>query len=160
MDAFLRNWITHARPPATVDVFEKIRLDSSVGELERLSRSEVMNLYAQSLKGHKTVRKSSEIRTFFAALKEIGLGECDGEQEKRLGDAFAELQQIRNIMVHKSGIVDARMIKACPWLKARSDIEIGKLYPLDIEVMQNHGKHVFELIDHILDRLERYASNG
>ena len=80
------------------------------------------------------------------------------KRKKRLERIFTELQQIRNIMVHKSGIVDKRMITACPWLKSRPEVEIGKLYPLNIEVVQDYGQYILDLTDHILDRLDRYAS--
>lgn len=157
IDAFLKNWLTHAKPPATLEVFEKINFTQSVREFENLSRSEVMTLYVQGLKDK--VRAGSEIKTFFAALDKVGLGRCDGEQKKRLERTFTELQQVRNIMVHKSGIVDRRMIMTCPWLKPRPDVEVGKLYPLNIEVVQDYGYQILDLAQHIINRIDRYNSD-
>jgi hypothetical protein len=157
IDAFLKSWLTYAKPPATLEIFEKITFAQSVREFENLTRSEVITLYVQGLKDK--VRAGSEIKTFFAALDKVGLSECDGDEKKNLERTFTELQQIRNIMVHKSGIVDKRMITACPWLKSRPEIEVGKLYPLSIEVMQDYGKRIFDLTDHILDRLGKYADS-
>ena len=156
MDDFLKSWLTYARTPATLDVFDKIILPLSVKQFENLSRSEIMSLYVQGLK--QKLRPGSEIKIFFAALDKVGLGACNGEEKKQLERIFTELQQIRNIMVHKGGTVDRRMMTACPWLQARPDIEAGKLYPLNIEVVQNFGKNILDLTDHVLDRLEKYAS--
>jgi hypothetical protein len=153
IEMFLSSWLTHARPPATLKIFDKIGITQSVGEFERLSRSEVMALYVQGLK--QKVGKGSEIKTFFAALDEIGLKECDGEKKKYIEHTLTELQQIRNVMVHRGGIVDKRMITACPWLKSRPEIEVGKLYPLTIEVTQGYGRHMLDLVNHVLDRVQR-----
>jgi hypothetical protein len=162
MDAFLKSWLTHQAPPSTLPIFEKISFTQSVREFEQLSvrgfeqlsRSEVMTLYVQSLK--VKVRKGSEIKTFFAALDNVGLDKCDGKEKKRLERVITELQQIRNVMVHKSGIVDKRMITACPWLEMNPKVEIDKLYPLNIEVMQSHASNSFAFLQHVTNRLERY----
>lgn len=165
MDAFLKSWLTYQAPPSTLPIFEKISFTQStqsargfeqlsVRGFEQLSRSEVMTLYVQGLKAK--VREGSEIKTFFAALDKVGLSRCDGKEKKRLERVITELQQIRNVMVHKSGIVDKRMITACPWLEMNPKVKIDKLYPLNIEVMQSYASNTFAFLQHVTNRLERY----
>ena len=79
MDAFLKEWLTHEVPPATLPIFEKVKLKQNVMEFEKLTRDEVIALYVDGLKDQ--VRKSSEVKTFFAALEEVGLKECNVEEK-------------------------------------------------------------------------------
>lgn len=46
-------------------------------------------------------------------FKYVGL---EGSVDSKTRKAIFELQQVRNLIVHKAGIADPKFVKACPWL--------------------------------------------
>jgi hypothetical protein len=51
---------------------------------------------------------------FEALLAPVGIG---GNVQDRVQKTLYELSQIRNVIVHKGGKADRRIVEACPWLK-------------------------------------------
>jgi hypothetical protein len=55
------------------------------------------------------------VTRFERLLETVGLG---GEVPDGLGKTLFELQQVRNILVHRQGVADKRFCCACPWMNA------------------------------------------
>ena len=63
---------------------------------------------------------------FESLLNPIGLGGSVDETVKRL---FLELSQVRNIVVHKAGKADKRIVESCPWLNLKVADDLKPNYP-------------------------------
>ena len=62
------------------------------------------------------------VSRFEAVLDNVGLG---GPIAPSVRKSLLELQQVRNIIVHRSGRADRRFIEACPWLPCTTGDPIG-----------------------------------
>ena len=55
----------------------------------------------------------SGIGRFESALAEVGLS---GSVEDEFKKAILELLEVRNVLVHRNGVADRRLVSMCPWL--------------------------------------------
>ena len=153
-DDFLKSWLTHISPPASLDIFDKVAVNQSVRSLERMTPDERTELYVKMLKAK--VARGSEIKTFFSALDNLGLPNAEGRKE--LERSLTELQQIRNVLVHRGGIVDASMLSRCPWLEINPNVKLGKRFPLNTESTSAYTLLVVEAASHVLKRIDMYQA--
>ena len=61
-------------------------------------------------RGHR-----SNIEVFERILEQVGLS---SEIDPKLKRNLIELEQVRNILLHKGAIVDSRFLEICPWIGA------------------------------------------
>jgi hypothetical protein len=137
----LRDWIVNkseilAREPWAS---QKVR----IGEYEPLDVEQraayVVELIDQSIGGPM----KQGISRFENLLAMVCLGGSVGDELRK---SLFELQQIRNVLVHRSGIVDRKLCDSCPWLQ----LKIGD--PLVIGRKQHYkyanavGEYVLELV--------------
>ena len=159
IDDFLKSWLKHVVSPATLDIFDKIKINESIRAYEKLSSEEVNTLHVKLLKEHIRRAGDSEVRVFFKALDALGLKSTDGNTEKALLKLLTEMQQLRNVLVHRGGLVNRGMFKACPWLELDSDIELGKRFPLNSEASAEYGVAAINLVTHVLERVNAFNEN-
>ncbi len=156
IDDFLKSWLTHMTPPAELDVFDKVMVSQSIRTFERMTADERMAFYVRQLKAK--VARGSEIKTFFAALDALGLKAVEGQDVKKLERSLTELQQIRNVLVHRGGIVDAAMLDKCPWLEMNPEIKLGERFPLDTESTSAYTLLILAVSTHVLERVEAHIT--
>jgi hypothetical protein len=53
------------------------------------------------------------VGAYESLLEPIGLG---GHVPDRVRRTLLECQQVRNVIVHRNGVCDTRLVQACPWL--------------------------------------------
>lgn len=110
--SFLAKWLAHTPEAWQTDVVKKLKVN--IGEYESLEHSErclwIVDLVDQQVSGPLR----SGVTRFESLLQPFGLG---GPVEESCQRALYELSQIRNALVHRSGVVDKRLADACPWLK-------------------------------------------
>ena len=61
-----------------------------------------------------------------------------------------ELSQIRNVLVHRAGIVDKRLAEACPWLK----LQTGNRVQVTDEAYTRYSLAVPQYVRSVVKRLE------
>ena len=155
IDDFLKSWLTHVSLPASLDVFDNVTVNQSVRSLERMTPDERTGLYVKMLKAK--VARGSEIKTFFSSLDKLGLPEAKGRKE--LERSLTELQQIRNVLVHRGGIVDAPMLSKCPWLEINPNVKLGERFPLNTESTSAYTLLVVSASSHVLERIGAYQTS-
>lgn len=79
------------------------------------------------------------IERFESLLRPIGLS---GEIDKSISNAIYELGQVRNNLVHNNGVVDKRLIEACPWL----NLKIGERNSINVDKFENYRTNVMEYL--------------
>ena len=153
-DDFLKSWLTHVSPPTGLDIFDKVTVNQSVRSFERMTTDERTGLYVKMLKAK--VARGSEIKTFFSALDNLGLPDVEGRKE--LERSLTELQQIRNVLVHRGGVVDTSMLSKCPWLEINPNVKLGERFPLNTESTSAYTLLVVKAANHVLKRIDMYQA--
>jgi len=113
-----------------------------------LERDERMRLLVQELRRGQALDQTQGIDGLERLLSHIGLsGEVKAETKK----AMWEIQNIRNVIVHRGSIADRRLIKHCPWTGLKVGDEV-KVSHTDIH------KYDTALHDYILTIIRRLAA--
>lgn len=90
------------------------RLKGPLLEFRSASREEQAEFLAELLRNAVEATLKVGVGRFEAVLKPCGLG---GGIDERVRRVLLEVSQARNLVVHKSGRVDKRLLENCPWLK-------------------------------------------
>jgi len=85
---------------------------------------------------------------FETILNCIGLG---GDVDESVRKLLFELSQVRNIIVHKAGKADRKIVESCPWLK----LEVGQ----DVKVNYQYFMSYMGAADWYLLELDRRCCN-
>ncbi len=142
--SFAAEWLAHIPSAWQCDAIKKLRV--KIGDYEALEPAErclwIVDLVDQEVSGPLR----SGVTRFESLLQPFGLsGDVDPICQKNL----FELSQVRHVLVHRDGIVDRRLVEACPWL----GLAVGE--PLLVSHKMWHrysealGAYVLELIQRV-----------
>jgi hypothetical protein len=109
-------WLLNESAVLSNGQFAKIRMP--LAEYERLAKDERMAFLVSELARSLNASFKPGIAKFEALLGAIDLG---GAVEDDVRRTLLELSQVRNIIVHRAGVIDSRFREACPWL----GLEVG-----------------------------------
>ena len=77
-----------------------------------------------------------------------------GSVEEHVKRTLFEMNQVRNVLVHKRGIADRRLVEACPWL----NLSLGDSVKVDHKMFQRYDEAVQKYVLTIMDRVsERFG---
>jgi hypothetical protein len=117
-------WLENDSQVLQNDIFARTKV--SLAQYMMMSDEEKRQYILDSVKQDTKSSLKHGINMFEVLLEPLGLkGNIDEEVKKKL----REFSNTRNVIVHKRGIVDRRMVEACPWL----DLSVGhkiKITPL------------------------------
>lgn len=139
-----------------------LKNESSVGKEQRLRKIKVrladfstMNeternyhLVAELRRELRPSHRSS-IEVFESILHQFGL---QGAMDAQLKRNLIELEYVRNILLHRRGIVDSRFLEGCPWMTAK----IGAALVPNEESVRRYTGAVLDYYELLLERVERY----
>lgn len=93
------------------------KLRGPLVEFAKASPSERAEYLADQLKQEVKAVLKPGVGRFEALLEAIGLG---GPVDDSVRRALLELSEVRNVIVHRAGRVDAKLLERCPWLSLLS----------------------------------------
>jgi len=108
--------LKESRYNAAAEILAKLRVP--VLEFVGATPNEQAELVLEELKRATRAALQDGIARFEAILSAVGLG---GGIEDEVRKAIFECRQVRNLIVHRSGNVDARFLRACPWFRTRPE---------------------------------------
>jgi hypothetical protein len=116
LESFIRNllvgWLKNI--PEAIKCDEIKRLKVRIGEYESIRDEEdKYNYILDLLEDHLMIRRSPGIGRFNSLLSVFGLSVSMDENLKR--DIY-ELYHVRNVLVHRRGVADLKIVENCPWL--------------------------------------------
>lgn len=114
------------RKPSLRQIEEIQRLKIKLGEYENIPASERYLYIAELLESASSAGVQNGVSRFEALLKPIGLS---GEVPKQLKIIVFEFGQVRNLIVHRSGVVDRSFLSSCPWIK----VPVGRKFKISPE---------------------------
>ena len=116
---------------------------STMSELER-------NYYLVSELQHelKPSHRSS-LEVFESIMHRFGLV---GAMDPQLKRNLIELEYVRNVLLHRRGIVDSRFLEGCPW----TNIQVGTAITPDEASVGRYTDAVLNYAEVLLGRIDRY----
>jgi len=111
---FVALWLQHRREAITLPPLSKIKI--KLGEYLQLSKAEQSGYLVELLEQELASPLKRGV-TRFEILLEPFLP--SSQLPEGCSQAIFELQQVRNVMAHRNGLMDRRLKSACPWLKGR-----------------------------------------
>ncbi|MFN8473933.1 MAG: hypothetical protein U0822_17210 [Anaerolineae bacterium] len=119
---FVARWLQNSEGAFDVEDVQKLRV--KIGEYARLEGEERFFYIVDKLEQELSAPQKSGVNRFESLLGPFGLSGPIPDGVRR--DLF-ELNQVRNVLVHRSGIVDRKFTEACPNLQVKP----GQLVAVD-----------------------------
>jgi hypothetical protein len=129
------------------EMYAKIKIP--LFQYEQLDKESRMHYLVQECSRTTNAVLKPGVSRFETLLESIGLSGSVDDSIKR--DIY-EMQQVRNLIVHKSSVVDKRFVDACPWLKA----SIGEKYTVSYRDYKRYVESLSRYMYVIIDRLRVY----
>jgi len=150
LEALIDELVVEAmKDPALCDKASLSKLKGPLIEFKSASPDEQAEFLADTLKQAVDAPLKLGIGRFEDILDPVRLGGSVDENVKR---TLFELSQVRNCVVHKSGIADRRLIDACPWLNAERGKELRVTDAMFHRYMMAVYWYLFELRGRVDER--------
>lgn len=98
----------------TAEPFTRIKIP--LAEFESTEREDRMRILSREFQRMVGLERRQGCERFEALLEPLGLSGRVTPECKRL---IYEMQQVRNVLVHRGGISDRRLVEACPWMNLK-----------------------------------------
>lgn len=125
------------------DVFRKIRI--RLGEFELLEKEERMRFLLSEFERNQSAGRKQGVDRFEMLLEPFGLsGAIDAEIKKNI----REMHHIRNVLVHRAGKADRRIVEGCPWL----GLSLGQNVTVSPEAMSRYEHSLVRYMTELIYR--------
>ena len=122
--------------------FAKIRVP--IAEFQLLSIEDQMSYLIAEVQRDLRTEQRSGVARFERLLDAIGMG---GSTPKEVGKAIYEAQQVRNVIAHRGGAADRRLVEACPWLGLKPGQPLAVSHKKFVYYLRAIHIYVVELIN-------------
>lgn len=109
---FLIRWLVSR--PSSLAVAELSNIRVRIAEYESFSGEDRMRFLVGVLERELAATLKPGVGRFACLLKPFGIAPITSEEMRR---DLSELAAVRNVIVHRAGVADARLIELCPWLR-------------------------------------------
>lgn len=132
---FIVRWLQNYKEAMEVEVIQRLRV--RIGDYERLEDEDRFFYILDRLDQELSAPLKNGITRFELLLEPFGLS---GQVEKDVKHNLFELNNVRNSLVHRSGLADRRLIDSCPWLK----LTVGDPVKIDYEMINKYFQSVMK----------------
>lgn len=139
---FLVRWLVTYPSARLVQEFNNIRV--RLTEYESFSGEDKMRYLLGILERELAAALKPGVGRFECLLKPFGIHPNITTQERR---DICELAAIRNVIVHRAGIADARLLELCPWLNQQigNPVLVGReAFLRYVEATSNYAASLIE----------------
>lgn len=144
---FIAKWLMNE--PSAFQVPEIRRLKIKLGVYEQLQGYDRYEYIVELLEKEVAVGLRNGTTRFEEILKPFGL---EGEIPKDAKRGIYELGQVRNVIVHRSGITDRQILSACPWL----DLTAGEKIHVSPEMLGRYFEATMIYVTLLIFRVAEY----
>jgi hypothetical protein len=149
---FLVNWLANDSTAMHIDAVRNIKI--SLADYEGLSEEDRYYYIVEMLEQHIKAPLKQGVTRFENVL---GIFDLSGPVDEEVRKTLFELCNVRNVLVHKRGIADKRLVDACPWL----GLDLGdKVVVTDDMFVKYFGvvtKYVMILANRVRDHVESHT---
>lgn len=149
--ALLTTWFENDPDVWSNEQIAKIRIP--LAEYHSLDAADRADYLAERLEQDLPYKERQGVSKFETLLAVIGLS---GRVPADVGKSVFELQQIRNLLVHRSGIADRHFVSKCPWL----GYKVGDTVSLDAEGVGLLHVAIQQYLTLVLDRIATRYNTG
>jgi hypothetical protein len=107
--------------PDTLSSEPWAKLKVTFADYERLDRVDKLHYATRELERSVSADLKAGVNRFEAMFAAIGV---DGPVDAEVRRSLFEMSQVRNLIVHRASIADAKFITACPWFKFKIGDEV------------------------------------
>lgn len=148
---FLARWLQHADGAMQADIVQRIKV--KVGEYEALVGEEKYFYLLDRIEQEVSSALKPGVGRFESLLEPFHLSGAINDKVRR---DMLELNQVRNVLVHRYGVVDRRLTDACPWMT----IEIGQKIQVDAKMTERYMRSAMEYAVVLIVRVgEKFGAN-
>ncbi len=141
----LAAWLANDPQVMRNERVRKIKIPLS--DFDRLNESERKYYLVSELQRDPGLSQRHEIERFETLLAIAGLsGVIDADVKRDL----IELGHIRNVLLHRRGIADAKFVQACPWLTTR----LGERVVVDSSAVERYTAAAMRYLELMLARMK------
>jgi hypothetical protein len=148
---FLVRWLVSHPACLTAQPFSNIRV--RLGEYEHLEGEDRMRFLVRLLEREVGASLKPGVGRFGCLLKPLGIGPSISDDTRR---DLTELAAVRNVVVHRSAVADARFTESCPWL----GLAVGDLVRVGGSAFDRYLRATSEYAAAIIDAAEAIAESG
>lgn len=138
---FVAEWIR--RVPESLKVKQVAKIRIPLAEYQRLSEDERYYFIADQLDRDTSAPLKRGVNRFETLLDPFGLSGAVDSQVRR--DLY-ELSEIRNVLVHRAGIIDVRLLNSCPWLNLTAGNPVSVSHEQYVRAHKAVGSYVLSLL--------------
>lgn len=138
---FTAQWILHRPETLRQEPFASFKI--KLGEYEASDREQRAYYLAELLEQSLAAPLKLGVTRFESIFTALGLPGALDESIKR---TLYELQQIRNVIVHKRAIADRKLCDACPWLGLSAGVHVTVTHAMLHSYTEALGGYATELI--------------
>jgi hypothetical protein len=134
-------WILNRPEILQQEPLANVRL--KIGDYVALDQEQQAYYLADMLEQSLAAPLKSGITRFEAVFTALGLGGCIDPSTRQ---TLYELQQVRNVVLHKRGIADQKFCMACPWLNIKPGTHVAVSQKMLDAYFAAAGHYIVELI--------------
>lgn len=117
---FIALWLAHHKGAIKAPALGRLRI--KMAHYMTLSKAEQMKEIVDLLERELDAGDKIGVNRFESLLMPFGLS---GSVTKKCSDTLHELQQVRNLIAHRSGKADRHFKSECPWIKVKIDQKVN-----------------------------------
>lgn len=122
-----------------------------IAEYEIMEKEDRFHFIISQLENDLKSKYKTGINRFESILDIFGFS---GPVDQDIKQNLFELSQVRNVIVHRSGIVDRRFTCACPWLRMNPGDNIQINHEIYFGYSNSVASYTYILLRRVLDRFE------
>jgi hypothetical protein len=143
-------WLTNEESTLKNPMLKRIKIQ--LADFIQMDVTERMPYLVSELKREHRAGHHSSIEVFERILEQIGLG---GGMDPQLKRNLIELEQVRNILLHKKGMIDSRFTDVCPWIRAK----VGTRLVPDEQHVMKYSDAVLDYYELLINRTKSYFAS-
>jgi hypothetical protein len=143
----LANWLANEPNALSIENVRKVKV--SIADYENFSGMDKYYYLLSEIERDTKSALKQGVGRFESTLEVFGLGGSVPDTIKK--DLF-EFGQVRNVLVHRNGMADARFVLACPWLK----LSTGQAVTVDEARLTRYFHAVSEYVNLLIARLKSH----
>ena len=145
--SFAAVWLENE--PAALDCEPVQKLRVRFSDYLRLQDSERFEYMAELLETEVAAGRRNGVERFEAVLDALGFSGAVPDVTKR---NVYELGQVRNAIVHRGGVADRQLVRACPWLT----FEVGEAFRITPQMFLRYALAASKYITLLIGRVQEH----
>lgn len=147
IENFAAAWIANQPTAQNIEVVRKLKIP--LWQFNEMNSGE-RSLYSVELLQRELDSSLKHGITGFESLLDLfGLG---GGTDEDVGKDIFELNHMRNVLVHRRGLADRRLVEACPWL----DLTVGERVQITHDAFSRYYMSVVKYFFEVYNRVRAY----